>query len=110
MILTDEKSIIDKIKVLINSYFGVSFEQIDKETRGREVMLARQLMHYLSKTYTTYSYKQIGYLTKKKYHHSTIINSKNQIQDILDLGHRSPNYFRVNAVNKELELFAIKKL
>jgi chromosomal replication initiation ATPase DnaA len=81
-----------RIKDVVFEVTGITWQQINRHTRTRDIMFARQLFHYLCRTFTDYTLKKIGELTFHNYGHFTILHSKSEIENIIDLKHRSSNY------------------
>jgi len=81
--VTNDNLIIIKIKEVIKEVTGISWEQINQATRQREIMLSRQLFHFLCRKFTSQSLKFIGSLTTRSYDHSTVISSIEQITYII---------------------------
>jgi chromosomal replication initiation ATPase DnaA len=81
-----------RIKEVVTECTGIVWQQINKHTRTRDIMFARQLFHYLCRTFTDYTLKKIGELTFHNYGHFTILHSKSEIENIIDLKNRSSNY------------------
>jgi chromosomal replication initiation ATPase DnaA len=95
--VTNDNLIIIKIKEVIKEITGVNWERINQPTRQREIMLSRQLFHFLCRKFTSQSLKYIGSLTTRNYDHSSVINSIEQISYIVDLKHRSDNWTKVES-------------
>jgi chromosomal replication initiation ATPase DnaA len=95
--VTNDNLIIIKIKEVIKEITGVNWERINQPTRQREIMLSRQLFHFLCRKFTSQSLKYIGSLTTRNYDHSTVISSIEQITYIVDLKHRSDNWTKVES-------------
>jgi chromosomal replication initiation ATPase DnaA len=108
--VTNDNLIIIKIKEVIKEVTGVSFERINHPTRQREIMLSRQLFHFLCRKFTSQSLKFIGSLTTRNYDHSTVISSIEQITYIIDLKHRSDNYPKVESAILRLTAYTGKKI
>jgi chromosomal replication initiation ATPase DnaA len=81
-----------RIKEVVFEVTGIVWQQINRHTRTREIMFARQLFHYLVRTFTDLTLKKIGKLTFHNYGHFTILHSKSEIENIIDLKHRSINF------------------
>jgi chromosomal replication initiation ATPase DnaA len=95
--VTNDNLIIIKIKEVIKEVTGVNWERINQPTRQREIMLSRQIFHFLCRKFTSQSLKFIGALTTRNYDHSSVINSIEQITYIVDLKHRSDNWTKVES-------------
>ena len=74
---------IEKIKKVVCEFYKIKPEKIDIKCRKREIVIPRQIIHYLARLFTTLSTNQIskkvGNLT-----HATIINSVTSIQNLID--------------------------
>jgi chromosomal replication initiation ATPase DnaA len=81
-----------RIKDVVTEVTGIVWQQINRHTRTRDIMFARQLFHYLVRTFTDLTLKKIGKLTFHNYGHFTILHSKSEIENIIDLKHRSINF------------------
>ena len=108
--VTNDNLIIIKIKEVIKEVTGINWEQINQPTRQREIMLLRQLFHFLCRKFTSQSLKYIGSLTTRSYDHSTVISSIEQITYIIDLKHRSDNYPKVESAILRLTAYTGKKI
>ena len=74
---------IEKIKKLVSEYFKLPLERLKSKTRKREVVMARQISMYLSKTMTNQSLKSIGEAFGGR-DHSTVIYSCRAVKDLMD--------------------------
>jgi chromosomal replication initiation ATPase DnaA len=108
--VTNDNLIIIKIKEVIKEVTGVSFERINQPTRKREIMFSRQLFHFLCRKFTSQSLKFIGSLTTRSYDHSTVINSKNEIQNTIYLKNRCANWQKVESAILRLTAYTGKKV
>ena len=108
--VTNDNLIIIKIKEVIKEVTGINWEQINQPTRQREIMLSRQLFHFLCRKFTSQSLKYIGSLTTRSYDHSTVISSIEQITYIIDLKHRLDNYPKVESAIFRLTAYTGKKI
>lgn len=90
--VTNDNLIIIKIKEVVSETMGVKWHQINHHTRVRNIMFARQLFQFLCSKFTTKTYKAIGALTEHVYDHSTVIHSKDTIENVLWLKTRSKNF------------------
>lgn len=93
--VTNDNLIIIKIKEVVKEVTGVSFERLNRKTREREIMFARQLFQYLCRTFTSITLTKIGSLTAHNYGHWTILHSKTEIENVIDIKHRSENWQKV---------------
>jgi chromosomal replication initiation ATPase DnaA len=108
--VTNDNLIIIKIKEVIKEVTGVSFERINHPTRKREVMFVRQLFQYLCHKFTKNTYKSIGQLTEHFYDHSTVIYSKETIENIIWLKNKSESYAVVESAILRLTAYTGKKI
>jgi chromosomal replication initiation ATPase DnaA len=99
-----------RIKEVVTESTGIVWHQINKHTRTRDIMFARQLFHYLCRTFTDLTLKKIGELTFHNYGHFTILHSKSEIENIIDLKHRSSNYKIVESAILRLTAYTGKKI
>lgn len=108
--VTNDNLIIIKIKEVIKETLNISWPQINKHTRQRDIMFARQLFQYLCHKFTLYTYKSIGQLTEHFYDHSTVIHSKDTIENVLWLKDRSDNFRKVESAILRLTAYTGKKI
>jgi chromosomal replication initiation ATPase DnaA len=106
--VTNDNLIIIKIKEVIKEVTGINWEQINQPTRQREIMLSRQIFHFLCRKFTSQSLKFIGALTTRNYDHSSVINSIEQITYIVDLKHRSDNWTKVESAILRMQTYTGK--
>lgn len=108
--VTNDNLIIIKIKEVIKEVTGVSFEQLNRKTRSKEFMFARQLFQYLCRTFTSLTLAKIGALTAHSYGHWTIIHSKSEIENVIFLKQRSENWQKVESAILRLTAYTGKKI
>jgi chromosomal replication initiation ATPase DnaA len=108
--VTNDNLIIIKIKEIIRETLNISWPQINKHTRQRDIMFARQLFQYLCHRFTLYTYKAIGQLTEHIYDHSTVIHSKDTIENVLWLKDRSDKFRKVESAILRLTAYTGKKI
>jgi chromosomal replication initiation ATPase DnaA len=106
--VTNDNLIIIKIKEVIKEITGVNWEQINQPTRQREIMLSRQIFHFLCRKFTSQSLKFIGALTTRNYDHSSVLNSIEQISYIVDLKNRSDNWTKVESAILRMQVYTGK--
>jgi chromosomal replication initiation ATPase DnaA len=106
--VTNDNLIIIKIKEVIKEVTGINWERINQPTRQREIMLSRQIFHFLCRKFTSQSLKAIGALTTRSYDHSSVINSIEQISYIVDLKHRSDNWTKVESAILRMQTYTGK--
>jgi chromosomal replication initiation ATPase DnaA len=97
-----------RIKDVITEVTGIVWEQINLHTRTRDIVFARQLFHYLVRTFTDLTLKKIGELTFHNYGHFTILHSKSEIENIIDLKHRSINFKVVESAILRMQTYTGK--
>jgi len=78
----DEKVTIDKIKSVVCDYYKLKPEVLERKSRLRAVVQARQLSMYLSKRYTNSSLSCIGTHIGKK-NHATVLYSCKVVENML---------------------------
>jgi hypothetical protein len=78
--------VVSQIKSVVLEYFGLSADQLFVRCRERDLVIPRQVMHYLVKKYTSLSLKKIGAAIphKKNYDHTTVMYSIKTIMDLLE--------------------------
>jgi chromosomal replication initiation ATPase DnaA len=108
--VTNDNLIIIKIKEVIKEVTGVSWQQINQPTRKREIMFVRQLFQYLCFKFTNKTFKAVGSLTEHIYDHSTVIYSKETIENIIWLKNKSQSYAVVESAILRLTACTGKKI
>lgn len=73
----------DYIEATVCEYIQCTPEELQTKTRKREVVIGRQICHYLSREYTKNSLASIGHRFGKK-DHATVKHSKKTICDLMD--------------------------
>lgn len=74
---------VEKIQEIVCGHFNISAELLQEKTRKREVVQARQLAMYFSKTYTKASLSYIGTLIGKK-DHATVLYACKAVTDLME--------------------------
>lgn len=74
---------IDSIQKMVCEYFSVPYETLQRKTRKREIVQARQITMYLAKTFTKNSLKTIGEHFGGR-DHTTVIHSCQTVRDLMD--------------------------
>ncbi len=74
---------IDEIKTLVSQNFDLAPGDIDRKTRKEEIVIPRQVAHYLVCNYTSLSLRDIGSGIGGK-HHATVYNSCISVQNRID--------------------------
>ncbi len=75
---------IETIEQVVCRYFKINPIILFDTARKRSVVEYRQTFHYLCKLYTKDSLRKIGDYRKSGYHHATVLNSFNKIQNMVD--------------------------
>jgi chromosomal replication initiator protein len=78
----DAEVSIDYLHKVVAEHFNVPPESIQSKTRKREIVMARQVIMYLAKQYTSHSLKTIGEYCGGR-DHSTVIHAIAAINDLL---------------------------
>lgn len=73
---------IKKIKRAVSVYYGISILEIDSSRRAASIVLPRQVIMYLAKKLTPFSYPQIGRQLGGR-DHSTVISGVRRIEGYL---------------------------
>ena len=98
---TSKEVSMDFIQKLVCEYFEVPVNLVNSPTRKREVVQARQISMYLSKSMTKSSLKSIG-----AYHggrdHSTVIYACQTVDDLMGTDKKFKGY--VNDIQKKLQM------
>lgn len=76
-----QQTVVARLRNIIEAMYNVDISQ---RTRKGEVVLARHIFHHYLCYNTSYSLKVIGNLLELNLDHSTVINSKKEINDLLD--------------------------
>lgn len=71
------------IRKVICNYFNLNYNDIDINTRKREICEPRQIEHTMMKVYTKASLSEIGVLGGEK-DHASVLHSKKTINNLLD--------------------------
>ncbi len=75
-----EKDItIEYIQKVVSEFFGVKVSELKSKKKSKQIVIARQVAMFLSRTMTKLSYPHIGEKFGKK-DHSTVIHAENQIK------------------------------
>jgi chromosomal replication initiation ATPase DnaA len=74
---------LDSIEKSVCDYICATPEELQHKTRKREILIGRQLCHYLSKRYTKTSLTLIGKRFGNK-DHSTVLHSNRIISDLIE--------------------------
>lgn len=74
---------IKKVIQTVCDHFGTTWQQVNIVTRRREIAVPRQFIMHILATKSNLSLKNIGHLFDKKYDHTTVIHSKNVINNLV---------------------------
>jgi chromosomal replication initiator protein len=91
----------DYIQKLVCEYFEVPIEMVKSQTRKREIVQARQISMYLSKSHTKTSLKSIGAFFGGR-DHSTVIYACQTVEDLIDTDKKFKGY--VADIQKKLKM------
>jgi chromosomal replication initiator protein len=80
---TPREITIEHIQKAVGEYFSIPIEKINSSTRKREIVQARQLAMYFSKTYTKHSLATIGTKLGKK-DHATVLHACKTVKNLYD--------------------------
>ncbi|MDR1719959.1 MAG: chromosomal replication initiator protein DnaA [Dysgonamonadaceae bacterium] len=81
---SQQKITVEKIQHIVSDYFKITLDAVHSRSRKREIVQARQVMMFLSKKYTDYSYSLIGNIVGKR-NHATVLYACKAVQDSLDI-------------------------
>lgn len=91
---------VDKIQNVVCNYFNITNDMLQAKTRKREIVQARQLAMYLSKTYTNSSLSFIGSQIGNK-DHATVLYACRAVSDLLTTDKK----FKSNVEEIQKQLF-----
>jgi len=98
---TNKEISMDYIQKLVCEYFEVPVEMVKSATRKREIVQARQISMYLSKSMTKSSLKSIGAFYGGR-DHSTVIYACQTVEDLIDTDKKFKGY--VTDIQKKLKM------
>jgi len=98
---TSKEISMDFIQKLVCEYFEVPAELVKSPTRKREVVQARQISMYLSKSLTKSSLKSIGAFYGGR-DHSTVIYACQTVEDLIETDKKFKGY--VDDIHKKLKM------
>ncbi len=98
---TTKEISMEYIQKLVCEYFEVPVEMVKSKTRKREIVQARQISMYLSKSHTKTSLKSIGQFFGGR-DHSTVIYACQTVEDLIDTDKKFKNY--VQDIQKKLKM------
>ena len=78
-----EEITVERIQKVVSDYFKIAPELISSKSRKREVVQARQIAMYLSRTLTSTSLSYIGSQIGGR-DHATVLHSYNTVNDLID--------------------------
>jgi hypothetical protein len=80
------ESMVMLIKSVVLNYYGLTAKQVFSANRKRELVLCRQVMHYLAKKYTQLSLKKIGheFPNDGDMDHTSVKHSVKTVMDLMD--------------------------
>lgn len=91
---------VDKIQNVVCNFFNLSNDMLQAKTRKREIVQARQLAMYLSKTYTSSSLSFIGSQIGNK-DHATVLYACRAVGDLI----ATDKKFKANVEEIQKQLF-----
>ena len=80
---TPREITIEHIQKVVGEYFNIPIEKINSSTRKREIVQARQLAMFFSKSYTNHSLASIGSKLGKK-DHATVLHACKTVRNLYD--------------------------
>lgn len=98
---TTKEISMDYIQKLVCEYFEVPVDMVKSATRKREIVQARQISMYLSKSLTKSSLKSIGAFYGGR-DHSTVIYACQTVEDLIETDKKFKGY--VNDIQKKLKM------
>ena len=98
---TTKEISMEYIQKLVCEYFDVAVDLVKSPTRKREVVQARQICMYLSKSLTKSSLKSIGAFYGGR-DHSTVIYACQTVEDLIDTDKKFKTY--VTDIQKKLKM------
>ncbi|WP_165020544.1 MULTISPECIES: chromosomal replication initiator protein DnaA [unclassified Dysgonomonas] len=82
--IESKKITISAIEAIVCEYYNIKSELIHSASRKRQIVQARQVTMYLSKTYTEMSLAQIGSLVGKK-NHATVLHACKMVREQMEV-------------------------
>jgi len=92
---------IDYIQKVVCNYFNVEVEQLHSKTRKREIVQARQVAMFFSKSLTKASLANIGYLIGGK-NHATVLHACKTVNNLMETDKRFR--LQVDEIEKKLKI------
>jgi len=96
---TKHEITIDFIQKIVADYFGISIDNLQSNSRKREIVQARQIAMYFSKKFTKLSLSAIGLQTGHK-DHATVLYACRTINNLIDTDKRFKKY--ISEIDKKL--------
>jgi chromosomal replication initiator protein len=75
---------IEKILNVVSTYFDIDLKEIHSKSRIQEIVQARQVVMFLSKKHTEYSFSHIGKMVGRK-DHATVCHACKTVQNNIDV-------------------------
>ena len=79
-----KKITVQKIQEVVCDYFNIKRDLIQSRSRKREIVQARQVAMYFTKTHTEMSLAQIGSHIGKR-NHATVLHACNNIRGLIEV-------------------------
>lgn len=95
---------IDYIQKTVSDFFHVEQDDLKAKTRKKEIVIARQVAMYFSKSYTNHSLKSIGYHFGGR-DHSTVIHALQAVNDMMDTD--SKFRYSVDELKKKMKMRSV---
>lgn len=86
------------IENIVCSFFRINQEELFQRNRKRDIVEKRQIFHYLCTRYTLESLSIIGKYGGSNYGHAVVINSRKQVENLIDTDRR------IRQIIQDLEL------
>ncbi len=97
-----EELSVSRIQEIVCRYFGLKPEMLSSKTRKREIVQARQIAMYLSRSHTKTSLASIGAQIGGK-DHATVLHSCNTVMDLIETDRTFRQY--VQDIEKQIVSF-----
>ena len=92
---------IDYIQKAVCEYFNVPLEMIGSKTRKREVVQARQIAMFFSKSYTKLSLAMIGLHCGNK-DHATVLHACRTVNNLMETDKQFKSY--IDEIEKKIKM------
>jgi hypothetical protein len=96
-----KQEIIKEVAELVCRYYKISFDQMTDKSHLRDVVIKRQIAHYLCQSNHLGSYTLIANIIGNK-NHSTINNSVKTVSNILDTKYPTHHYNDIKYLEQEV--------